>query len=127
MGVKLFVDDLRPNPPGWFLARTITEAIRVLSFFEVEVVSLDHDIMHSVPHKTDGPAFEEAVTCPENFSAVAYYIAAMPADRRPKKLIIHTANAAAVYTIIEILKEANLEIERKLYKPENYSDFTDES
>lgn len=118
--IKLFVDDIRPAPPGWYLARTITEALRILSFFPTEIVSLDHDIMHSVPHKEDGPNLEEAVTCPENFSAVAYYIAAMPVDKRPKKVIIHTANSGAVYTIIEVLKEAGVNFERKFYSPDNY-------
>lgn len=118
--VKLFVDDLRPQPEGWYLARTITEAIRILAFFDVVEVSLDHDIMHSVPGKEDTPSIEQAVTCPENFSAVAYFIAALPPERRPKRVIVHTTNSAAVYTILEILKEAGILVERKLYSPENY-------
>lgn len=118
--IKLFVDDLRPNPPGWLLARTITEAQRILSFFSVDTVSLDHDIFHSVPSKEDSPSIEGAVTCPENFSAVAYFIAMMPADRRPKKVILHTSNTAVVYAMIEILSEAGVAVERKLYHPDNY-------
>lgn len=118
--VKLFIDDFRPAPAGWFYAQTITEAQRVLSFFEVEVVSLDHDIMHSIPHKNDSPLIEETVACLENFSAVAYFIAMMPAERRPRKVIVHTANAAVVYSILEILKDAGVAVERKLYHPDNY-------
>lgn len=118
--VKLFVDDLRPAPEGWYLARTITEALRVLSFFEVQEVSLDHDIMHSVPHKDDPPAIEEAVTCPENFSAVAYFLAVMPPEKRPKRVILHTSNTAAAYAILSILQEAGIPTERKLYSPSNY-------
>lgn len=42
--MKLFVDDIRQPWEGWVLARTITEAIRILANQDVEIVSLDHDI-----------------------------------------------------------------------------------
>lgn len=117
---KLFVDDFRPAPEGWYLARTITEALQVLSFFEVTEVSLDHDIMHSIPHKNDPPSSEDSVSCPENFSAVARYIAIMPSMKRPTRVIVHTSNAAASYEILSILADAGITAERRLYSLDNY-------
>jgi hypothetical protein len=42
--VKLYVDDLRPCPQGWDLARNFHEAIVMLSSENYDEVSLDHDI-----------------------------------------------------------------------------------
>jgi hypothetical protein len=47
--VKLFVDDLRPAPEGWELAKTSIEAIAWLNLLRergevLEALSLDHDL-----------------------------------------------------------------------------------
>ncbi|MBI5544590.1 MAG: hypothetical protein HY901_11920 [Deltaproteobacteria bacterium] len=42
--MKLWLDDVRPAPPGWVQARTIEEAQRWLVTGEVEEASLDHDL-----------------------------------------------------------------------------------
>lgn len=46
MTMRLFVDDLRPCPEEWLLARNYWQAIELLEkhWDELEVVSLDHDI-----------------------------------------------------------------------------------
>jgi hypothetical protein len=98
MGIKLFVDDYREIPDSsWHLAKTITEAIRILSGpMYVEVVSLDHDIIFR-PGKH---GFSE-----ENFSTVARYISLLPQERLPKIVAIHTANPRGASDIEEILQE----------------------
>lgn len=40
----LWLDDLRSPPDGWLHAATAKEAIKYLSTFEIETVSLDHDL-----------------------------------------------------------------------------------
>lgn len=42
--VKLFLDDVREPPPGFELARTVSEFIDKIQSNEYEVISLDHDI-----------------------------------------------------------------------------------
>jgi len=42
--VKLWVDDLRPAPPGWKHARSVDEAQAFLVTGLVEEASLDHDL-----------------------------------------------------------------------------------
>ena len=42
--MNLWVDDLRPPPPGWVWAKTSTEAIALLSRGRFAVMSLDHDL-----------------------------------------------------------------------------------
>jgi hypothetical protein len=44
MTVKLWVDDVRPEPDGWTRAQSADEAIAVLSSCTVEFASLDHDL-----------------------------------------------------------------------------------
>lgn len=42
--MNLYVDDVRPCPEGWALARTYEDAMRLLRNYEYDVVSLDHDL-----------------------------------------------------------------------------------
>jgi hypothetical protein len=101
--LKLFVDDIRRAPDEWCLARTITEAIRILATNRVDEVSLDHDIAHLV----NGLEASYS-TCPENYSAVAWYIAAMCVDDRPKRIRIHSANPNGAKEMAAILIDAGI-------------------
>lgn len=80
--VKLFVDDIRECPEGWTLARTITEAISILSTGYVDIVSLDFDIRAC--------ANKRCLNRIETFKPVYEYIALMP--NKPS-IWIHTGNA----------------------------------
>jgi hypothetical protein len=42
--VNLYLDDYRPCPIGWALAKTVEEAMALLRTGEVERASLDHDL-----------------------------------------------------------------------------------
>lgn len=103
MGIKLYVDDIRKEPKGWVRVRTITDAIRLLAYQDVDEVSLDHDITHAI--LPDDPASTRAniyqpVCCPETFEPVARYIALMP--KRPR-IRFHTANPDGEKKMREIL------------------------
>ena len=105
-GIKLYVDDIRPCPDGWVLARTITEAIRILALQDVSVCSLDHDICHAIlPGDDHGSNIYQPVCCPETYEAVAWYISLMPKERRPK-VKFHTANPAGRAKMQKILEES---------------------
>lgn len=96
--MKLFIDDFRSAPEGWHLAKTITEAIRILSGpIQVDVVSLDHDIIFETTNRKVG--FSQ-----ETFATVARYIAAMPKELLPRIVYIHTANPNGAKDMAEILK-----------------------
>lgn len=47
MGTRLWLDDLRPAPPGWTHVKTVQEAEEHLLNNEVDEASLDHDLGHS--------------------------------------------------------------------------------
>ena len=42
--MKLWLDDLRPAPPGWAHVKTAGEAINALQTGTVEKIALDHDL-----------------------------------------------------------------------------------
>lgn len=42
--MKVYLDDVRPTPRGWWLARTFQEAIDFLKTNQVTQISLDHDL-----------------------------------------------------------------------------------
>ena len=121
--MKLFVDDIRKCPEGWHLARTVTEAIRVLSTIEAEEVSLDHDI---ACYLVDGHQH----TSGETFEPVARYLATMKKEWEREnpdvdsglgwdmKVTFHTSNYEAGRKMADILG--------LLYKPRWYpAEFVD--
>ncbi|MEK6881690.1 MAG: cyclic-phosphate processing receiver domain-containing protein [Nanoarchaeota archaeon] len=105
--IKLYVDDVRSAPPGWILAKTITEAIRILACFRVIEISLDHDIAYF-----DESGIFTGKVSNENFSSVAWFIANIPKKFRPKKVYIHTANPTGAFALNDILKNKVNEIIR---------------
>lgn len=125
-GLKLWVDDIRSSPSeDWTVARTVTEAIRAISRFDFEEISLDHDISHQVVvGKLSRP-----YPCDECFCAVAYFICEkywiqrdMPENKelgimRPllgPKIILHSSNPVGVKEMEAILKDGGLKSEIKM-------------
>lgn len=111
--MRLYVDDLRKCPEGWTLARTNTEAIRLLATGYVEEVSIDHDICVVNFSTISEPVRRRLAIGEETFQPVIYYIALMKPEDRPKKIIIHTANPAAAIRMAGILFDAGIESEIK--------------
>lgn len=117
--IKLFVDDIR-NPPddSWVVARTVTEAIRMLATQDVGVVSLDHDIQHGV----EVAGCHIAFTCMETFEPVARFICALASSDLQCELatiVLHTANPVGARKMAEIFHEEGLGIVISPMKPVN--------
>ena len=107
--MKLYVDDLRKCPEGWELARTNTEAIRLLATGYVEEISIDHDIcVPNVEFIPEGVRRRLQIG-QETFQPVVYYIIAMQPELRPKKVNLHTANTGAGLKLVEMLKRNGIE------------------
>ena len=76
MGIKLYVDDIRACPEGWVPAKTVTEAIHILSTVDVSCVSLDHDIQCS-SNGSVAVQRRKPHASKETFEAVALHIKAL--------------------------------------------------
>lgn len=98
--MKLFVDDIRPAPKGWYLAKTVTEAIRLIDLYDWKEISLDHDIFIACAYGEDriikmaGIEPFNAHKASEDFTAVARFIthAAKSRENGLQTIRIHTAN-----------------------------------
>lgn len=114
---KIFVDDNREIPNGWFGARTISDTLQFLhKFSPIAEISLDHDILFP-QHGIDRYSMYSA----ENFMGVAYYIALQPKTLRPKRIRIHSSNAGAALRMCEIM---GLDFKKtyKLFNKEDYNE-----
>ena len=110
--MKLFVDDLRCVPDDtWTLARTNTEAIRLLATGYVTECSIDHDICVANFGQISVPLRRRLAIGEETFQPVAYYIAAMKPELRPKKITLHSANPAGAMRMRNILFDSGIEVE----------------
>lgn len=111
--MKLWVDDIRNAPDeSWHVARTALEAIRAISRYDFDVISLDHDISHQVTIGNLGRPYP----CEETFASVAYYIACrygIDTQRKDPKIILHTSNTVAGDEMAHILMSQGLSSEKK--------------
>lgn len=80
--MRIFLDDLRPAPFGWIRTKSIKEAIKLLSNYNVTEISLDHDLGDDA----DGNGYD--VLCwIEEHVALSHYT--------PPVIHIHTDNPSA--------------------------------
>jgi len=111
--MRLFCDDLRICPEGWTLARTNTEAIRLLASGYVSEISIDHDICVPNVEFIKESVRKRLAMGEETFQPIVYYICLMKPEDRPKKITIHTANPAAALRMSGLLFDAGIESEIK--------------
>lgn len=80
--MKIYLDDERPCPKGWLLAKWPQEVIRILQEEDVECLSLDHDLGNDAQDTGYDVLLwiEEAVM-------TRHYV--------PPQIIIHTSNPSA--------------------------------
>jgi len=106
--MRLFVDDLRVCPPEWTLARTNTEAIRLLATGYVETISIDHDICVPNVQNVGEPIRRRLALGEETYQPVVFYIALMKPEDRPKEIILHSANPAGALRMSGVLQDAGI-------------------
>jgi hypothetical protein len=104
------VDDLRKCPEGWTVARTNTEAIRLLaSGYVDEIVSIDHDICVPFSGELSEGVRKRLQVGQETFQPVAFYLSVMPAELRPKTIRFHTSNPDGAAKMMGVLKVAGID------------------
>lgn len=93
--MKLFLDDLRPVPDGYEVARTYEECVKLLSENEVDTLSLDHDL------GTKKTGYDICLWLVEN-------------EVHPNKILIHSANPVGQKNMIQLLNRY-MPMETELY------------
>lgn len=108
--MKLYVDDIRGAPDStWLVARTVSEAVRYISKFDFDEISLDHDISHYPVRAEDVTVDTDTYACDETFQPVAYYIAAKYGGKEWwPKVTMHTANPRGAQEMKYILRDVGI-------------------
>lgn len=83
--VNLFLDDIRPCPKGFLLARNAKECIKLLQLKKINILSLDHDL---------------GLGQPTGYDVVQYMVTH---KRYAKQIIIHSANPFGRRRMFELL------------------------
>lgn len=95
--MRLWLDDIRPAPPGWEWARSAARAIKLLAAGGVVEISLDHDL---------GSDFEPPV-------ATGYDVAAWIEEQAhagtlaPLRWAVHSANPVGAARIRQAMENAD--------------------
>ena len=101
---KLFIDDVRQAPDNsWTIARTITEAIRLLATQYWDIVSIDHDY-GGIYKKNE----EKYNLLEETYMPVAFYISKDSNYNRlyaKPSIFIHSGNKPAAQYMKDIIGE----------------------
>lgn len=91
--INLYVDDLRDCPDGFVAARNVDEAIYYLENFQVNILSLDHDL----------GADEKGKILPTGYDLVKLFC---ERGYRANKIYIHTDNVVGRENMYHTLKAA---------------------
>ena len=91
--MKVYLDDVRPAPPGWIRTYTAKSTIVLLETGEVDEVSLDHDLGARATGYDVLLWLEEKV-----LTDTEYY---------PPKVYVHTANTSAEIKMKQAAKKIN--------------------
>lgn len=78
--MRIYLDDVRPIPEGWEGARSYHDAIDMLKTYDVNEISLDHDL------GTEETGYDVLLWIEEQVALTGY---------RPPEIKIHTSNSSA--------------------------------
>lgn len=86
--ISVFLDDYRKAPDGYVLAETIDECIELLQNFDIEHLSLDHDLLNKT---RNGSMLVQKMVKEKLFA---------------KRITIHSANSVGGKAMYNCLKQA---------------------
>ena len=89
--IKIYLDDIRPAPPGWIRAYWPEEVIAHLESGNVETISLDHDLGDD----QRGTGYDVLIWIEEKV---------VLEDYRPPEIVIHSDNGPARQRMILAVK-----------------------
>ena len=100
--MKIWLDDLRPAPPGWTWIKDAEEAVRYLGDFYVTDISLDHDL---------GDDYDPDYTLYNTGYDVAKWIEEQTAENHnyfPPRIFVHTDNPVGRANIQQAINKIRL-------------------
>lgn len=119
--INLYLDDRRDCPEGFVVARTVDEAIKLLEEYDINILSLDHDLGED----------EDGKLLPTGNDLVKYFCwHSKEAGYSVKRIYIHTDNPVGRKAMFTGLRAAqrrgiideNIAIHHYSITPDRYSD-----
>ena len=98
--MKLWLDDIRPAPPGWTWVKTAVKAAELIKSGVVDIASLDHDL-----GSLEGGMYGGS-EAPTGYDLVKWMVRE---NCFPRVVRVHSANPVGRMNMVETLKR---------YKPE---------
>lgn len=103
--IRLYLDDVRPCPVGWTVARSVKEAIELCLTFRVSYASLDHDLGACTPCLQTDPNAAIGLHCrhiPDGMEFVRWLVATgcWPEN----KPTVHSMNAGGRQAMQEMIE-----------------------
>ncbi len=86
--INVYLDDIRPCPKGFVLARSADECLLLLAECEVDVLSLDYELGYGQP----------------NGSAVVRGVIA--GGKYPRRIYVHSSSPSGRALMVRLLREA---------------------
>ena len=110
--MKLWVDDVRPAPPGWVWVQAAKGAKIVLANCKVEEISLDHDMpndmMHRMATRLGGcPIDWGECDCETGYNVACFIEKRAHEGIKPPKWRVHSSNPSGAYRMRQALTAAD--------------------
>lgn len=104
--MKVWHDDIRQPPSGWVWARTNESAMALLTYENVEEISLDHDLGldHIDPNEDEEAIFFAGPSDNGTGLDLVKWMVEDP-KRVPAKVTIHSWNPAGASAMAELLND----------------------
>lgn len=115
---RLFLDDVRPRPDGWAVARSFGQFERILELYGVPAtISFDHDL--GMEHYKD--ANDKVIDYSKYTEKTGYDCAKLLVERNefPKLAIVHSWNSAGAMNIANLLSP-HCPVVIQAYRPDYY-------
>jgi len=108
IGIKVWHDDVRPAPSGWFWARTNEDAQAALCEYHVSEISLDHDLgFHDVVLPEDPDELAEVLILKGDDGPTGLDLCKWMVewDKFPPVITIHSWNPDGARAMAALLSE----------------------
>lgn len=117
--IKLWHDDIRPAPKGWTWARTNDAAEHLLWTYNVEEISLDHDLGLDYITEKQIAANPEVIFVKGSAEETGFHLVHWMIENRlvPEKITIHSWNIDRAKEMAETLNDAGYDVTVAPYIP----------
>lgn len=114
---KLFLDDVRPAPFGWGLARDYENFCSLVDNFDYDLISFDHDLApEHYPGFSLGSGYMETSSNPSlnptGLDCARYVIAK---GKVPRYVVVHSMNPVGAERIVQEFTDTTAVIFREVY------------